>query len=113
MSRPRKLMLLFLVMPPLFLGFIAAGGWLVQQLWNWLLPTLFGLPSVTFWQALGLLLLTRILFGGVGGGGHGHSRWRRRMGEKWEALTPEERERLRHKMRGRHWPEPPSQDAPA
>lgn len=102
MTRPRKLMLLFLVVPPLFLLFIAGGAWVVMQLWNWLLPSLFGLPQVTFWQALGLLALTRILFGGFGGGGHAHSRWRRRMGDRWETLRPEERERLKHRMRGWH-----------
>ena len=72
------------------------GGELVRQLWNWLLPTLFGAPRITFWQALGLLALCRILFGGLGRGGS-RSRYRRRM----EQLTPEERERFRQRMRER------------
>jgi len=46
--------------------FAFAGGEIVKSLWNWLLPALFGFPAVTFWQALGLLLLCRILFGGFG-----------------------------------------------
>jgi len=66
------------------------GGELVKQLWNWLLPTLFGWPQVTFWQALGLLALSRILFGGRG---FSHSNSRRR--------TPEERERFRQALRER------------
>jgi len=49
--------------------FIALGGEVVMQLWNWLLPALFGWREVTFWQALGLLALCRILFGGFGRGG--------------------------------------------
>lgn len=43
-------------------------GVLVQHLWNWLLPALFQLPLITFWQAVGLVLLSRLLFGHVGGG---------------------------------------------
>lgn len=75
------------------------GGQVTMLLWNWLAPALFGLPQVTFWQALGLLALCRILFGGFGmGGGSGHrSHSRRRMAERWEQLTPEERERFRHR----------------
>lgn len=49
-----------------FVGFIALGGFLVQALWNWLLPPLFGWHEITFWQGLGLLALCRILFGGWG-----------------------------------------------
>lgn len=37
---------------------------LVMYLWNWLMPEIFGLTSITFWQALGLLVLSKILFGG-------------------------------------------------
>ena len=46
--------------------FVAVGGEVVRQLWNWLLPPLFGWPRITFWQAVGLLALCRILFGGTG-----------------------------------------------
>jgi hypothetical protein len=66
--------------------FAAIGGGLVQLLWNWLLPALFGLPALTFWQALGLLALCRILFGG-----QGFLRSGRRM-------SAEERERFRQRM---------------
>jgi hypothetical protein len=77
--------------------FIAIGGELVRLLWNWLLPPLFGWHVITFWQALGLLALCRILFGGWGGPGSSHSNWRKRR----EAMTPEERERFRQSMRER------------
>lgn len=79
------------------------GGELVKLLWNWLLPTLFGWPQITFWQAIGLLVLCRILFGGFRLGGHGsrRSRLRRRMEERWEHMTPEERERLRQRLHDR------------
>jgi hypothetical protein len=76
--------------------FIVIGGEVVMLLWNWLLPTLVGWRQITFWQALGLLALCRILFGGLGlrGGGH-RSNLRRRMAERWEQMTPEQREKCR------------------
>jgi hypothetical protein len=78
------------------------GGEVVMLLWNWLAPTLFGLRQITFWQALGLLALCRILFGGFGfGGGSRRSSSRRRMAERWEQLTPEERERFRQGLHDR------------
>jgi hypothetical protein len=70
--------------------FIAVGGVAVQQLWNWLLPSLFGFPRVTFWQGLGLLALCRILFGGF-----------RLHGSSRSGMTPEERGRFRQRMRER------------
>ena len=96
----RRKWILF-VAPPMFLLFIAIGGQVVRQLWNWLLPPLFGLSQITFWQALGILLLSRILFGGFGLHGSGRSNFRRRMAERWERMTPEERERFRQGMCGR------------
>jgi predicted Fe-S protein YdhL (DUF1289 family) len=72
----------------------------VQLLWNWLLPPLFGWPQVTFWQALGLLALCRILFGRFAFRGPG-SHVRRRMEERWQHMTPEEREGIRQRMRQR------------
>jgi hypothetical protein len=73
--------------------FVFIGGEIVKLLWNGLLPPLFGLPPVTFWQALGLLVLCRILFGGLGRHGDG-----RRMTDR---MTPEERERFRRRIRER------------
>lgn len=74
--------------------FIFLGGKVVQLLWNWLMPMLFGLREVTFWQAVGILALSRILFGGLGMGGHRSRRWGRDM-------SPDERERFRQRMRDR------------
>src|SRR5450432_224522 len=81
--------------------FIALGGEVVLQLWNWLLPPLFGWREVTFWQALGILALCRILFGGFGHHGFRGSNSRRRIAERWKQMTPEERDRFRQGMRGR------------
>lgn len=82
--------------------FMAIGGVVVQLLWNWLVPTLFGWRQVTFWQAIGLLALCRILFGGLGR--HGISRFegRRRLAERMsDRMTPEEKERFRQRIRER------------
>ena len=88
-----------------FAAFVALGGEIVSLLWNWLAPALFGWNSITFWQALGLLALCRILFGGFGfhNGDRSHvrRRIRERMARRWERMTPEERERFRQGMRGR------------
>jgi hypothetical protein len=81
---------------------VAFFGWIVQSLWNWLIPAIVGWHAITFWQAIGILLLCKILFGfrgraGWGGGGH----WRHRLGERWEKMSPEEQEKFRQAMRRR------------
>jgi hypothetical protein len=81
--------------------FIFIGGELVLRLWNWLLPGLFGWRQISFWQAIGILALCRILFGRTGGRAFRRSNFRRRMTERWERMSPEERERFRQGMRGR------------
>ena len=70
-----------------------------EDRWNELVPPLFHGPVIGYWQAFALLVLCRILFGGLRGwrGSHGH--WRRHMWrERWESLTPEERARLRERF---------------
>jgi hypothetical protein len=91
-----------------FLVFVALGGTIVRLLWNGLLPPLFGFPQITFWQALGLLVLSRILFGGFGFHGSNQGGHRSRMKERWERMTPEERERMRQGWRGRWGLVPPA-----
>jgi len=73
----------------------------VMSLWNWLMPAIFGANPITFRQAVGLLLLSRILFGRFGGGPGRRIDWRRRMMERWNKMTPEERERFSKGMTGR------------
>ncbi|MGA7221026.1 MAG: hypothetical protein WBX38_22110 [Candidatus Sulfotelmatobacter sp.] len=81
--------------------FLAVASFVVMRLWNWLIPAVFGWHLITFWQALGLLVLSKILFGGFRGGPHRNWKWRRRMMERWEQMTPEEREKFRNSMPGR------------
>ncbi|HWX54109.1 MAG TPA: hypothetical protein VN176_05900 [Verrucomicrobiae bacterium] len=84
---------------------MAAGfalfSFLVMRLWNWLAPGVFGWHQISYVQAVGIFILSKILFGGFRGGwGHGRH-WRRRITERWEQMTPEEREQFRMGMRGR------------
>src|SRR5947207_10246778 len=100
LMRMTRLTRLMIIAPLAILGivvFTAIGGGVVMLLWNWLAPMLFGLRLITFWQAIGLLALCRILFGGFGLGGGGHrssrrrmeGRVRERMRERWEQMTTE------------------------
>lgn len=76
---------------------IAAVGWVVMALWNWLMPALFaGTREIAYLQALGLLVLSKILFGGFRHGCPG-GRWHR---HRLENMTPEEREKFQAGMRG-------------
>ena len=83
--------------------FVLLFGWVTMTLWNWLVPSLFNGPVIQFWQALGLLLLSKILFGGFGGrkwGGYGGGwNWKHRYYQKLSSMTPEERERFKERMR--------------
>jgi hypothetical protein len=82
-------------------GFVAVLGGVTMLLWNWLVPVLFRGPEIGYLQALGLLVLARILVGGLGRHRHSmrHHRWRARMREHLEKLTPEEREKMRSEWR--------------
>jgi len=81
-------------------------GYVVMRLWNWLVPGIFGWHTITFVQSVGLLVLCKILFGGIHKHGHGGRRnWKRDMKRRFAHMSPEERERFRAGMRGRwgHW----------
>jgi hypothetical protein len=90
----------FLLMGALF---ITALGFGVRELWNCLIPDLFHGPVVTFWQALGLCLLGKLIFGWHGSGPAGFKagkdRWRQKMQERMEHMTPEEKEKLRERFK--------------
>ena len=79
---------------------IAGFGSAVLYLWNWLMPGLFHLPAISFWQAVGLLGLSWLLFGGWRGFGMrgNRGRWRHRLMERWMEMTPEEREKFRESL---------------
>lgn len=96
--------------------FVFLGGEIIMRLWNWLLPSVFGLRQITFWEALGILVLCRILFGGFHGHGAGpgwraRRRMEKRMFERWDKMTPEERERFRQGMNSRCGFNPPASES--
>ena len=97
--------------PLIVLAFAALFTFAVRGLWNGVLVDVIGVKTITYWQALGILVLARILFGGFPGRSRGRfgPPWRGRMMERWESLTPEQREEMRTKMRQRFgdWPRPP------
>ncbi len=65
-------------------------GYVVMLLWNWLIPAIFGLGTITFWQAVGIVILAKLLFGGFGGkGGGSKSRSKKRFGKRFEAKWKE------------------------
>ena len=88
---------------------LAALTALIFVLWNWLVPSLFNGPVITFWQAIGILILSKILFSGVWRhrshySGYPHSEWRKRFEEKMKNMPDEEKERFKAKFRHRpHW----------
>ena len=85
----------FLVFAALAIGVV---GLVVMGLWNWLAPDLFGGHAIGFWQALGLFALARLLVGGLRGHGGRHGHWRHRMAERWDAMSEEERAKVRASM---------------
>lgn len=95
----------FIKMILICIAVAAALGGVVMLLWNLLMPAIFGLTAITFWQALGLFILARILLGGFGRGRHMmHHGMHHKMGEnpiheKWKNMTPEQRKAFIEKRR--------------
>ena len=90
--------------PFIIIGIVALMALAVRGLWNGVLTDVLNVKTITYWQALGILVLAKILFGGFPcrGGRCGPGKWRERMSMKrWESLTPEERERMREEMHTR------------
>ena len=82
-----KFVILAILLVPLF-------GFVMMLLWNWLMPTLFGLPKIGFWQAWGLFVLSKILFGGFRGQAGRHHR-HGHLHERWAQMSDEERAAFR------------------
>ena len=92
----------------IFLFFVAAFlllGAIIMLLWNAILPEVTSARALSYWQALGLLVLSRILFGsfrfGRPGGAPAYWKNRREWREKWMNMSEEERARFRESWRKR------------
>jgi hypothetical protein len=92
------------------IAFVLVFGYIVMSLWNWLIPDIFDGPTVTYVEALGVLLLSKILFGSLhcGSGRHkccnhdGHkTHWRKKWEKKMSNMTPEQREKYKHCFEGK------------
>lgn len=89
------------------IGIFFLFGFLVMTLWNAILPAVTSAKAINLWQSMGLLLLAKILFGGFGGRWSSRKRmWRERMHQKWQNMTPEERQKFKEEWRNRcNWRE--------
>lgn len=89
----------------IFIGVMAIAGifgltWLVMELWNHLLPEIIHVERVSFWQAMGILVLSKILFGGMKFGGNNYQ-GRNRFKEKFGNMSEEDKEAFKQKMKER------------
>ncbi|MBS1914834.1 MAG: hypothetical protein JST87_01085 [Bacteroidetes bacterium] len=76
-------------------------GSIVMWLWNAVLVQVLHVQAITFAQALGLLLLSKILFGGFRGAHWGREKWKAKMHERWEKMSPEDREKFKQEWQNR------------
>ncbi|MBL0309998.1 MAG: hypothetical protein IPP77_10050 [Bacteroidetes bacterium] len=84
----------------LFALAIAAFGYVTMYLWNWIMTYLFKLPEINFYMAIGMVILSKILFGGIrvrDGKGCGSKYWKAKM----ECLSPEDREKFKAEFASR------------
>ena len=85
------------IMPLVFVAVVAAFSLVVMLLWNWLMPDVFGLTAISYWQALGLYVLCKLLFGFrmkpvIGGGYEGAiEEYSNPVRKKWASMSEEER----------------------
>ena len=99
MERRIKLGILFV---PIFIGGVFLFTWALMLLWNAVLPAAVpAIKAISFWQAMGIFALSKILFGFNGGWDGNRRRGKLRMEEKWNNMTPEEREQFKNDWRSR------------
>lgn len=89
----------FFILIPVALIFGLSG--VVFFLWNQLMPDIFQLPEISYWQAMGLFILGRLLFGSFGFGKHRHKGGPPHLREKWSELSDEEKEQFREQWKKR------------
>jgi len=95
---------LYFLKPVGFLVIVAGFGAVVMALWNWLMPAIFGLGAISFWQALGVLILSKLLFGSFRFGHGKHGGWKHGdnpVHDKWMKMTPEQRHEFISKRKER------------
>ena len=88
----------------MFIGAIALFTLAVMILWNWLIPEIFGLSTINYWQALGILALSKLLFAGFGDAHHAHGdrkkkHWHSKFEEKWRKMPRDRHAEYMQKMK--------------
>ena len=98
---PRRIFFFILIAAAAVLVF----GGVVMLLWNNILAVVLPIQTISFVQALGILVLSKILFGGFRGGwGSRRHYWKNNMMQKWNTMTPEEREKFKQEWQRRCGP---------
>lgn len=93
----------FIFIPIMAAAFLSLVGLVVMLLWNNLLPEIIHVEAINFWQATGIFILCKLLFGfgRMGGFGRDKMQFKNRMAERVQSMTPEERERFKDKIGNR------------
>ena len=94
-----------ILMPIFFIAMVIVIGFAVMYLWNWLMPEIFDLQTINYWQAMGILVLSKILFGGCGhkskccGSKHGNQgQWKHKFKHKWSNMSEEDKSKWQEKF---------------
>ena len=94
-----------ILIPIFFIAMVILVGFVVMYLWNWLMPEIFDLQTINYWQAMGIIVLSKILFGGWGHkgkccgskrGNHGH--WKHKFKHKWSNMSEEDKSKWQEKF---------------
>lgn len=111
MNYGRKKAGYFIMVVAFVLVVVAAVTAVFMLLWNWLVPMLFTGPALTYWQALGLLVMAKIIFGLASHGKHWKKdhHWKHRWRERCADMTPEDKERMKHQFMHR-WCSHPTEE---
>ena len=104
----RKRKRLFFELPVIFIAAIFLFGFIVMLLWNFIFPAVLHAEKITYWQAVGLLVLCRILFFGFGRRYRDNRPNMFRSGppwrQKWMNMSDEERTKFREEWKKRCQP---------
>ena len=102
MKRMQRKIMFGVLVVPLFIGGLFLFSWGLMALWNAVLPAAIpAIKAINYWQAMGIFVLSKILFGFNKGWGGRRGQWKQRMEEKWHTMTPEEREKFKDEWKNR------------
>ncbi len=101
MNKMKKRIKLGILFVPIFIGGVFLFSLLLMSLWNGILPAVLGVKAISFWQAMGIFALSKILFGFNHGWGGRRRQWKQGMEQRWSNMTPEEREQFQNEWKHR------------